>query len=146
MSSSEQQRLEEAQLQEEIAELRSDLGETVEALVHKVDLPARAKDRGNEFKEEAVERGIELQQQAVERGTELLERGNELKGELLERGNELKGQALARSSELRDRAVEAAERAREAVSQAPKERWVKLACAGLAMIAVMVIVRRVRTS
>jgi len=32
------------------------------------------------------------------------------------------------------------------VSQTPKERWVKLACAGLAMIAVKVIVRRVRTS
>jgi hypothetical protein len=58
----------------------------------------------------------------------------------------LKGQALARSSELRDRAVEAAERAREAVSQTPKERWTKLACAGLALIAVMVIVRRVRAS
>ncbi|MGH3593762.1 MAG: hypothetical protein ACRDRF_22385, partial [Pseudonocardiaceae bacterium] len=64
----------------------------------------------------------------------------------LERGNELKGQVLARSSELRDRAVEAAERAREGVSQAPKERWVKLACAGGALVAVMVIVRRVRAS
>ena len=81
-----------------------------------------------------------------ERGTELLERGTELKDQLLERGIELKGQVLARSSELRDRAVEAAERAREGVTQAPQERWTKLACAGLALIALMVIVRRVRAS
>ena len=144
--SSEQQRLQEAQLQKEIEELRGDLGETVEALVHKADLPARAKDRGNELKKEAVERGIELHQQVVDRGTDLLERGNKLSSDVLERGNELKGQTLARSSELRDQAVEVADRARAAVSQTPKEQWVKLACAGLALIAVIVMARRVRTS
>lgn len=155
--SSEQQRLHEAQLQKEIEELRGDLGETVEALVHKADLPARAKERGNELKKEAVERGnelkeqtvergIELHQQVVDRGTDLLERGNKLGSDVFQRGNELKGQALARSSELRDQAVEAADRARAAVSQTPKEQWVKLACAGLALIAVIVMARRVRTS
>ena len=60
MSSSERQRLEEEQLQREIEELRSDLGETVEALVHKADLPARAKERGSELADTARERGGEL--------------------------------------------------------------------------------------
>ena len=36
------------------------------------------------------------------------------------------------------------ERARETVSQAPLDKWAKLACAGLALVAVMIIVRRVR--
>ncbi|MGH3783785.1 MAG: DUF3618 domain-containing protein [Pseudonocardiaceae bacterium] len=137
--SSEQQRLEEAQLQEEIEERRADLGQTVEALVHKTDLPARARDRGNELKKEAVERGNKFSR-------DVRERGNGFKGELLERGDELKGQVLARSSERRDRAVEAAERAREAVGQTPKERWLTLACAGLPLVAVIVIMRRVRNS
>ena len=59
MSGNERQRLEEQQLQEEIEELRGELGETVEALVHKADVPARAKERGAELTERAVDRGIE---------------------------------------------------------------------------------------
>ncbi|MDQ3764279.1 MAG: DUF3618 domain-containing protein [Actinomycetota bacterium] len=139
MSSSERQRLEEERLQEEIEELRGDLGETVEALVHKADLPARAKERGNELKEQAVERGIELQQQVVERGSELSER-------VIDWGNKVTAQVVERSSELRDQAVDAAERAREAVSKAPTDRWAKLAGVGLALIAMLIIVRRVRAS
>jgi hypothetical protein len=139
MTSSEQQRLEEERLQAEIVELRSDLGETVEALVHKADLPARAKERGNELKEEAIERGIELQEQVVDRTVEL-------SGRAIERGNEWKAQIVERGSELRDRAIDAAERTREAVSQTPTDRWVKLAAAGITVITVLVIVRRVRRS
>ncbi|MGH3549075.1 MAG: DUF3618 domain-containing protein [Pseudonocardiaceae bacterium] len=146
MSGSEQQRLQEAQLQEEIEELRAGLGETVEALVHKADLPARAKERGNELRQQTVERGTELLERGNKLSSDLRERGNEFKGDLLEWGDEFKGQVLARSSELRDRAVESAERARGAVGHIPKERWVKVACAGLALIAVIVIVRRVRHS
>jgi Protein of unknown function (DUF3618) len=138
MSSSKRQRLHEERLQEEIEDLRGDLGETVDALVHKVDLPARAKERGREVKEEALERGIELQQQAAERGSEL-------SGWAIEWCNEVKAQVVGRGSELRDRAVDAAERARESISQTPSERWAKLAGAGLALLAMTVIVRRVRT-
>ncbi len=163
MSSSEQQRLE-----REIEELRGELGETVEALVHKVDVPARAKERGNELAEQALERGIELQQQAVTRGSELLERGNEvkdqvtargnelkdqvtargneLKDQVTARGNELKDQVTARGSELRDGAIGAVERAREAISQTPTDRWAKLAGAGLALIILAIMVRRVRAA
>jgi Protein of unknown function (DUF3618) len=130
MSSSEQQRLE-----QEIEELRGELGETVEALVHKVDVPTRAKERGSELAEQALERGMELQQQVVTRGSELMERGNELKDQMVERG-----------SELRDRAVDATERAREAVSQTSSDRWVKLAGAGFALILLTIIIRRVRAA
>ena len=55
-------------------------------------------------------------------------------GEVLERGNELTARVVERGSQLRERAVDVAERAREAVSQAPKSRWGKLAGAGLALI------------
>ena len=68
MSSSERQRLEEEQLQREIEELRSDLGETVEALVHKADVPARAKERGSELAERAIDRGTEITELARDRG------------------------------------------------------------------------------
>ena len=141
MSSSEQQRLE-----QEIEELRGELGETVEALVHKVDVPARAKERGNELAEQALERGIKLQQQAVTRGSELLERGNEVKDQVTARGNELKDQVTARGSELRDGAIGAVERARGAISQTPTDRWAKLASAGLALIILAIMVRRVRAA
>ncbi|HEX2264492.1 MAG TPA: DUF3618 domain-containing protein, partial [Pseudonocardiaceae bacterium] len=57
----------EQELQEEIQELRGELGETVQALAHKADVPARAKQRGNELKEEAIGRSVE----AIERGSEL---------------------------------------------------------------------------
>jgi ElaB/YqjD/DUF883 family membrane-anchored ribosome-binding protein len=115
--STEQQSLEEEQLNKEIQELRSDLGETVEVLVHKADLPARAKERGNELKEEAIERG-----------------------------NKLKALAAERGSELRDRAIDAADRTREAVGQTPTTRWAKLAAAGVAMITLVIIAGRVRRS
>jgi ElaB/YqjD/DUF883 family membrane-anchored ribosome-binding protein len=121
MSSSEQQRLQEEELQQEIAELRSDLGETVEALVHKADLPARAKERGNELKEQAVERGSELK-------------------------DEWRDRVLAGWSAWRARALDAAQRAQETVNQMPKDRWAQLAGAGIALIALLVIVRRVRIS
>lgn len=91
---------EQERLQAEIEELRGELGETVEALVHKADIPARAKERGHELKEQALERGSELKDQAVERG-----------------------------SELKDQAV---------------ERWPALAGAGVALVILLVMVRRVR--
>ncbi|MGH4015997.1 MAG: DUF3618 domain-containing protein [Pseudonocardiaceae bacterium] len=120
MSSSEQERL-----QDEIEELRGELGETVEALVHKADVPARVKERGSELRDQAVERGIELRDQAVERGTELRDR------------------AAQRGMELRDRAVDGAERARAVVSRTPTDRWAMLAGAGAALITLAVIVRRI---
>jgi hypothetical protein len=128
MSSSEQQRLQEEELQQEIAELRSDLGETVETLAHKADLPARAKERGNE-----------LAERAVEQGSELVKQGGELR-------DELRNRILARWSDWRDRTVTAAERVQETASQMPKDRWVQLAGAGVALIVLVLIVRRVRLS
>lgn len=137
MSSSKQQRLQEERLQEEIEELRGDLGETVEALVHKADLPARAKERGNEVKEQAIERGVELQQQAVQRGSEL-------SGQVIEWCNKVKTQLVGCGSELRDRGADVAERARESVTQTPTDRWAKLAGTGLALLAMTIIIRRMR--
>jgi hypothetical protein len=72
----------------------------VEALVHKVDVPARAKERGNELTQEAIERGIELHQQAIERGSAMA-------GQAIERGGELKTLVAERGSELGKRAIDA---------------------------------------
>ncbi|MGH3997551.1 MAG: DUF3618 domain-containing protein, partial [Pseudonocardiaceae bacterium] len=55
----------EQELQEDIADLRSELGETVEALAHKADVPTRVKQRGTELKEQAIERGTELLDQGI---------------------------------------------------------------------------------
>jgi uncharacterized protein DUF3618 len=137
--SSDQRPPQEERLHEQIQELRSDLGETVEALVHKVDVPARAKERGNELTQAALERGIALHQQAVERGSALA-------GQAIERGDELKALVAERGSELRERAIDAAQRTREAVGQTQRDRWARLATAGVALITLVVIVRRVRRS
>ena len=119
MSSTEEQRR-----QKQIEELRGELGETVEALVHKVDVPARAKERGRQ-----------LQQQAAERGVELLERSQEWKVRLIQRGNV-----------LRERALDASQLARRAAGQSPRLRWNALASIGIAVVIFIVIVRRVRAS
>lgn len=103
------------QLQEEIAELRGELGETVEALAHKADVPTRTKQRVRELKDEAVQHGSELGERMVERG-----------------------------GQLRDQAAEAANRSREAINQAPSSSWLKLAGAGLALVLVLGLVRRLR--
>jgi Protein of unknown function (DUF3618) len=137
--SSDQRPPQEERLQEEIQELRSDLGGTVEALVHKVDVPARARERSNELTQEALERGIELHQQAVERGSALA-------GQAIERGSELKTLVAERGSELCKRAIDAVERTREAVGQTQMDRWARLATTGVALITLVVIVRRVRRS
>lgn len=148
MSDGERQRLEEEQLKEEIVELRGELGETVEALVHKADIPARAKERGAELTERAIDRGAELTELAIDRGAEVqqqaVKRGSELGQQAMDRWKELKAQAFERGNELREQAFGVRERARETVSQAPLDKWAKLACAGLALVAVMIIVRRVR--
>jgi Protein of unknown function (DUF3618) len=144
MSSSEQQRL-----QKEIAELRGEMGETVEALVHKVDVPARAKERGSELAEQAVDRGVALTEQAVERGTELhqqfVTRSSEFSGRMIDWCQQLQARVLARSSEVREQAIATAQRARQTVSQQPPERWIKLASAGIALLTLMVITGRKRT-
>jgi phosphate starvation-inducible protein PhoH len=119
MSSTEEQRR-----QKHIEELRGELGETVAALAHKVDVPARAKQRGQQF-----------QQQAAERCVELLERSQEWKQRLIQRG-----------SVLRERALDASRRARHAANRSPKPRWATLASGGIAAIILIVIIRRVRAS
>jgi gas vesicle protein len=138
----------EQELQEEIEELRGALGETVQALVYKADVPARAKQRGNELKEEARERGTELRDLAMELGTELRdqgsERGSELRDQVVERSSQVKDWIVACCSELSDQAMEATERARGALSRTPRGQWAKLAGAGLALVALTVIVRKVR--
>ncbi|HEU0090062.1 MAG TPA: DUF3618 domain-containing protein [Pseudonocardiaceae bacterium] len=150
--SSEQERL-----QGEIEDLRGELGQTVEALVHKVDVPARAKERVDELKDEVVARGSELRDQAVDRGSELRDqaveraaelrdqavaRGSELRDQAVARGSELRDQAVERAGELRDRAADAAERARKAARQTPKSKWLTLAAVGLALIALLAAVRK----
>ncbi|MBV8542029.1 MAG: DUF4235 domain-containing protein [Pseudonocardiales bacterium] len=47
----------------------------------------------------------------------------ELRDQVIERGKEVKVRVAERGGELRDRALGVAERARQAVSQAPRDRW-----------------------
>jgi uncharacterized protein YfaS (alpha-2-macroglobulin family) len=139
--SSERQQLHEERLQEEIEELRGDLGETVEAFAYKADVLARAKERGTAVKEEAVKRGLAVSQQVVERGSEL-------GGQVLEWYNDVQARLVAGSSELAQQTVRTVEWARESVRQAVTDRRVKLTgalvAAGAGLLAMTVIVRRVR--
>jgi ElaB/YqjD/DUF883 family membrane-anchored ribosome-binding protein len=89
------------------------------------------------MKDEAIERGLELTQQAVDRGSEL-------SGRVMEWYNDVQTRLPAGSSELVQQALRAVERARESARQMPPERWVKLAAAGAGLLAMSVIVRRVR--
>jgi hypothetical protein len=161
MSSSERPSLEEEQLQREIEELRGDLGETVEALVHKADLPARARERGAELTEQAIDRGTELTGRAIERGMVLsdqaVERGTDMTAQVAElweelrtqavtRGNELLDQVLSRGNNWREQLTGATERVRRTADDISTERWAKVACVAVGLIVITVIVRRVRTS
>ncbi|MBV9060402.1 MAG: DUF3618 domain-containing protein [Pseudonocardiales bacterium] len=161
MSSSERPSLEEEQLQREIEGLRSDLGETVEALVHKADLPARARERGAELTEQAIDRGTELTGRAIERGMELSEQAvdhgaemtaqvaqlwDEIAGQALARGNELLDQVLNRSNDWREQFTGVTARVRRATNDMSTERWAKVAGVAVGLIVITVIVRRVRTS
>lgn len=123
MSSSEQ-RLPEEHLQEEIEELRAELGETVEALAHKADVRAQVTEHGKAMKEQALDRGVELHQQAVQRGSEL-------SGRVIAWCNEAKVQALGR--------------ARESVNQTPMGLWATLGGAAVTLLAMAALVRRRRT-
>lgn len=107
---------EQERLQEEIDELRVELGETVEALVHKIDVPARAKERASELTDEAKERVSEITHEAVERG-----------------------------NAVKDRATEVIGQARVKAGQVPGTRWAMLASIGAALISLAVIIRRVRS-
>src|SRR5262249_28902879 len=98
MNGSERQRLQEEQLKDEIDELRGELGETVESLVHKADIPARAKERGADLAEQALDRGVEVHQQMVKRGGEIGAQARDLY-------DKVRAQANGRSSEWRDQAV-----------------------------------------
>ncbi len=93
-------------------------------------------------------RGSELGYQVLERGSELrnqvVERGNEWKTQVAGRGREIRGQAGQRGSELKDQAIAAGGMARESVSRASTGQWATLACAGLALIVLTVIARKVR--
>jgi uncharacterized protein YfaS (alpha-2-macroglobulin family) len=141
MSSNERQQLHEERLREEIEELRGELGETVEALAYKANVPARAKERGIAVKEEAIERGLEVSQQVAQRGSEL-------GGQVLEWYNDVQARLSAGSSELAQQSIRTMEWARESVRQAVTDRRVKLTgalvAAGAGLLAMTVIVRKVR--
>jgi hypothetical protein len=141
MSSNKRQQLHEERLQEEIEELRGDLGETVEALAYKANVPARAKERGTAVKEEAIQRGLEVSQQVAGRGSEL-------GGQLLEWYNDVQARLSAASSELAQHSIRTVEWVRESARQVVTDRRVQLTgalvAAGAGLLAMTVIVRKVR--
>lgn len=71
---------EETKLRREIEQVRGEMGETVEALAHKANVPARAA----EFKDDVVARGVELKDEALERGAEF---ENRVRGTLARTGS-----------------------------------------------------------
>src|SRR5262249_34863574 len=98
-----------------------------------------AKERGADLAEQALDRGVEVHQQMVKRGGEIGAQARDLY-------DKVRAQANGRSSEWRDQAVTITERARTALPETPAQRWTSLALAVLALVAAMVILRRVRTS
>ena len=62
----------EEEIRQDIERTREQLGDTVEALAHKVDVPARVKDKVHETKETVQVKAEEVTQQVLE-GTEALQ-------------------------------------------------------------------------
>lgn len=90
------------------------------------------------LQEEIDELRGELRNQAVTRGSEL-------KDQAVTLGSGLKDEAVMRGGEFKDQAVDTADWLRETVSRTPKDRWATLGSAGLALIALIIIIRRLRT-
>ncbi|MGH3941513.1 MAG: hypothetical protein ACRDTG_23365 [Pseudonocardiaceae bacterium] len=112
-------------------------------------LKEELKELGDELRNQAVARSGELKDQAMTLGNELKDqavaRSSVLKDQAMTLGNGLKDQAVTRGSDFKDQAIDAAEWVRETASRTPKERWATLGSAGLALIALLVIARRLWT-
>ena len=138
---SQQETPSEQDIQAEIEQTRERLGETVEELVAKADVKARAQDKAAELKAKAQGKAAEVkataQQKAAEVKTTAQHRAAEVKAKAQDRAGELPGQV----QEARAKAAEVAGRANQ--NQLVQKRW-PLVAAGVIAVAGLVIVWRRR--
>ena len=132
------------EIQQEIERTRDHLGETVEELVAKADVKARAQDKAAELKAKAQGKaaGVKAtaQQKAAEVKTTAQEKAAEVKAKAQDRAGELPGQvqvARAKATELSARANQ---------NQLIQRRWPLAAVAGVVVVAGLIIVWRRRAS
>ena len=116
-----------AALRSEIEQTRAELGETVELLVQRVDVKARAKEKVDEAKARATAAAAEAKAKARETAQHVAESGREL--------------ALELRTDPAVPAQRAAVRLRTSVRNRPKQ-WATVAAALLAFAALVVRKRR----
>ncbi|MDT7716300.1 MAG: hypothetical protein QOH09_2292 [Pseudonocardiales bacterium] len=89
----------EEEIRQDIERTREQLGDTVEALAHKVDVPARVKDKVHETKETVQVKAEEVKQQAQAKAEEVTQ------------------QVLEGTEALQAKAVEVTQRAEHVIGQ-----------------------------
>ena len=130
---SQQETPSEQDIQAEIEQTRERLGETVEELVAKADVKARAKDKAAELKAKA-------QVKAAEAKTTAQEKAAEVKAKAQGQAGDLPGQVQA----ARTKAAELSSKVSQ--HQLVQRRWPVSAVAGAVVIAGLIIVWRRRAS
>ena len=130
---SQQETPSEQDIQAEIEQTRERLGETVEELVAKADVKARAKDKAAELKAKA-------QVKAAEAKTTAQEKAAEVKAKAQSQAGDLPGQVQA----ARTKAAELSSKVSQ--HQLVQRRWPVAAVAGAVVIAGLIIVWRRRAS
>ncbi|MFC5819737.1 DUF3618 domain-containing protein [Nonomuraea harbinensis] len=104
---------EEEQVRESIRETRRELGETVSALAHKVDVKSRAAEAAESAKERAAAMVGTAKAKAAEMSGTAKARAGEMGGTAKTRAAEMGGTARARAAEMSGRALELKDKARE---------------------------------
>ncbi|MEO6088759.1 MAG: DUF3618 domain-containing protein [Umezawaea sp.] len=101
-----------AELRADIEKTRRELGDTVEALVHKADVPARAKAKGHEVTEKAAETAQQAKVKAAETAQQVKARAATVTAQAVEA---IPPQVKVKAGEARAKASEAAAHVADAV-------------------------------
>ncbi|NUT94790.1 MAG: DUF3618 domain-containing protein [Saccharothrix sp.] len=96
-----------AELRADIERTRGDLGDTVEALVHKVDVPARVKETAHEKVEQVKDTAQQGAVQVKEQAATVAERVNTAAAVAAEKAQEAASKVTVQASQVTDRAVQA---------------------------------------
>jgi Fe2+ transport system protein B len=112
-----------AELRADIEKTRAELGDTVEALVHKADVPARAKAKGHEMTEKAAETAQQAKAKAAEAAAHVGEKAAGTAQQVKAKAATVTAQAVeaippqvkVKADEARAKASEAASHVAEAI-------------------------------
>jgi hypothetical protein len=143
------------ELRAEIAQTRTDLGETAAALAAKADVPARVKqsaaDKGHQVAAKATEIRDQATAKAGEIGGQAAEKAGELSGQAAVKAGEIREQAALKAAELRGKVTDEVSTTKVQLQNgdvaAVARRPVPIAAlAGIAAVAVatVLIIRRAR--